>query len=351
MPITLPNLDDRSFADLVEEARGLLVANAPDLTNHNPSDPVITLTELFAYFTDVMLFRVNNITDANRRKFLQLLNGVAPAPDADLDAAERATVLALRQTDRAVTAADYESLARAADPVNVLRAHCIPERNLELTDPVQRSERQPGHVSVVVVLSPNPDPHATLDDEANRVKALLTTVSAYLDERRLLTARVHVVTRRLVPVRVRATLRLLPDWKEDQVKQPAIDALTRFLDPIVGRDGTGWPFGRNVYVSEIYRLLDTVPGVDFVRRTVDPSDPTKTALLPELATTDAPADRLVVNEFNELISIALNPDELVALAITPVTQDTAHGTVVLDADPDLVIEAPDTLIEFPSTTP
>lgn len=348
MPITLPNLDDRAFADLVEEARGLLVANAPDLTNHNPSDPVITLIELFAYFTDVLVFRVNGVTDANRRKFLQLLNGVAPAQNADLAAAERATVLALRQTDRAVTAADYDSLARAADPVNILRAHCIPERNLQLTDPVQRSQPQPAHVSVVVALSPNPNPNATPTDDANRVAALLATISAYLDERRLLTARVHVVTPRLVPVRVRATLRLLPDWKEDQVKQPAIDALTRFLDPIVGRDGTGWPFGRNVYVSEIYRLLDSVPGVDFVRRTIDPADPTKTNTLPELATTDSPADRLVFNEFNELISIAINPDELVAFQITPVKD--ANG-VVLDADADLVIEVPDTLIEFPSTTP
>ena len=31
MPVTLPNLDDRRYADLVEEARGLVVANAPAL--------------------------------------------------------------------------------------------------------------------------------------------------------------------------------------------------------------------------------------------------------------------------------------------------------------------------------
>ena len=49
MPITLPDLDDRRYADLVEEARELLVAHAPALTNHNPSDPVVTLAELFAY--------------------------------------------------------------------------------------------------------------------------------------------------------------------------------------------------------------------------------------------------------------------------------------------------------------
>jgi hypothetical protein len=54
-----------AYADL-KEARDLIVANAPALTNHNPSDPVITLAELFAYFTEVLLFRVNNITDKSR---------------------------------------------------------------------------------------------------------------------------------------------------------------------------------------------------------------------------------------------------------------------------------------------
>src|SRR5215471_4076142 len=141
MSITLPNLDDRRYADLAEEARGLLIANAPSLTNHNPSDPVITLAELFAYFTEVLLFRVNSITDAHRSTFLRLLNGPdwpTPATRAELDAEVRRTVLDLRQTDRAVTPADFEFLARAADLAGrVARAHCIPERNLDASDPAQ----------------------------------------------------------------------------------------------------------------------------------------------------------------------------------------------------------------------
>src|SRR5215471_11189813 len=111
MPITLPNLDDRRYADLVEEARNLVVANAPALTNHNPSDPLITLAEVFAYFTEVLLFRVNDVTDANRVKFLRLLNGPdwpVPATREALDAEVRRTVLGLRRTDRAVTSADFE---------------------------------------------------------------------------------------------------------------------------------------------------------------------------------------------------------------------------------------------------
>lgn len=321
MPITLPNLDDRRYADLVEEARDLLVASAPDLTNHNPSDPLITLMELFAYFTEVLVFRVNNITDAQRAKFLRLLNGPdwpVPPTRAGLDAEVRRTVSDLRRTDRAVTTADFEFLARAADPAGgVARATCIAERNLDATDPTQRQQRQPSHVSVVIVPAPNAD-----------LAALRTTVANYLEPRRLLTARVHVVGPRAVPVRVQVTLRLLSDALESQVRPRAVDALKQFLDPVVGRDGTGWPLGRNVYVSEIYRLLDTLPGVDFVRRT---TDPTTSKDMDELVTTPAFAGRAVRNDDGTLISIALDPDELVDYQVA-------------SAPIDIVIEQPPTSV-------
>jgi hypothetical protein len=318
--ITLPNLDDRRYADLVEEARSLLVAHAPALTDHNPSDPAITLMELFAYVTEALLFRVNSITDANRVKFLQLLNGPDwPVPDSreGIDAQVRSTVLALRSTDRAVTAADFEFLARAAD-ARVARAHCLPGINLEAVDPDLR--QQPAHVSVVIVPQPTAD-----------LESLRKAVSDYLEPRRLLTARVHVVGPRVVPIRVRMTLRLLPEAPEKKMKQRTLDALRSFLDPIAGgADGSGWPFGRSVYVSELYRLLDTLPGVDFVRRTLDPSS---SAPLDELVTTPDLADRLVRNSAGELISVALNPEELVELQV-PSTDG--------DVDTDLVIEEPPT---------
>jgi hypothetical protein len=305
MPITLPTLDDRRYVDLVEEARNLLVANAPALTNHNPSDPVITLSDLFAYFTEVLLFRVNNVTDAHRAKFLRLLNGPEwpiPGSRAELDAEVRRTVLELRRTDRAVTTADFEFLARAADPAGrIARAHCIAERNLEISDLALRQQPQPSHVSVVII--------PFHDDDLALLRPI---VSDYLEPRRLLTAKVHVVGPRLVPIRVRVTVQLLPDALESQVRPRVLDALTRFLDPIVGRDGNGWPLGRNVYVSEIYRLLDTLPGVDFVRRTIDSTSSNKLNELDELTTTSAFDDRLMRNAAGELISIALEPDELVA---------------------------------------
>ena len=39
----------------------------------------------------------------------------------------------------------------------------------------------------------------------------------------------------------------------------------RFLDPLTGGPaGQGWPFGRDVYRSEILHTIDAVPGVDHV---------------------------------------------------------------------------------------
>src|SRR5262245_11697921 len=197
MPLTLPDLDDRRYDDLVEEARSLLVSYAPALTNHNPSDPVVTLTEAFAYVTEVLLFRLNNVTDASRIAFLKLLNDskwVPPKTAAELDAKTRQTVLRLRSTDRAVTPEDFETLAFATD-ADVVRAHCISERNLKVTDPAQKAAPAPGHVSVVIV------PRGTAD-----LTTLTDKVAAYLEPRRLLGTKVHVVGPRLVSLRVRLTL-------------------------------------------------------------------------------------------------------------------------------------------------
>jgi hypothetical protein len=318
MSITSPNLDDRRYADLIEEARELLVAHAPALTDHNPSDPVITLIELFAYFTEALLFRANTVTTASRVKFLRLLNGPdwpTPASPQELEAQIRSTVLQLRRTDRAVTAADFETLARAADPAaRIARAQCIPERNLEAGDLAERRAPQPAHVSVVIV----PLEGADLEE-------LRELATVYLAPRRLLTTQVHVVGARRVPIRLRATLRLLPDAVRDDVHQSAVAALSAFLDPIRGGDGSGWPFSRNVHVSEIYRLLDTLPGVDFVRRTTDPGS---TSPLDELLTTPEFADRAVRNARGELISIALDADEL-----PDYQQASAAADIVIELPP------------------
>lgn len=71
--IPSPKLDDRSFNDIVEEAISMIPRYAPEWTNHNPSDPGITLIELAAWMTDLLLFRLNQVPEKNYVAFLNLL--------------------------------------------------------------------------------------------------------------------------------------------------------------------------------------------------------------------------------------------------------------------------------------
>ena len=76
-----PNLDDRDFDDLVKECMLRIPRYCPEWTNHNPSDPGITLIELFAWLTDRMLMRFNQVPLRNYVAFLELL-GIKLLPPA-----------------------------------------------------------------------------------------------------------------------------------------------------------------------------------------------------------------------------------------------------------------------------
>ncbi len=309
MPITLPNLDDRTYDDLIREARSLIPAYAPDeWTNHNASDPGITLIELFAYLSEMLIYRLNRVTDANVRAFLKLIDGVerGPADKAVLLDEVRKVVKELRKAHRAVTGSDFEELALAGFE-EIARARCVPRRNLTFDDPEMRSLDKPGRVSLIIV--------PKFDDDQTSVQPggdLISAVKEYLEPLRLLTTRVHVVGPRYVTISVRLTLIIEPDAVAEALKARAVKELNRFFHPLNGgHDGKGWPFGRNVYVSEIYELLDLLPGVDFVARTLD-----KQTLKPldEFITNDP--ERIKRNSQGDLIAIELLPDELVSANIS-----------------------------------
>src|SRR5215475_14910069 len=68
-----PNLDDRTFQGLVDDARRLVRLRCPEWSDHNISDPGITLIETFAMMVDQLIYRLNRVPDRNYIKFLELL--------------------------------------------------------------------------------------------------------------------------------------------------------------------------------------------------------------------------------------------------------------------------------------
>jgi len=73
MALPVPNLDDRRFQDLVDDAKRLVQQRCPEWTDHNVSDPGVTLIETFAWMTDQLLYRLNRVPDRHYVKFLELL--------------------------------------------------------------------------------------------------------------------------------------------------------------------------------------------------------------------------------------------------------------------------------------
>jgi predicted phage baseplate assembly protein len=171
--------------------------------------------------------------------------------------------LQLRSRDRAVTAEDYEHLARVAAP-EAARVRCVPAPVGNGADASPGDDA--GGVRVLVVPAVADGEHGRID-LASLVPsdATLERIAGYLDERRMIGARVRVEPPRYQGITVVARLRARSDASAARVERAALGALYGWFHPLRGgAAGIGWPFGRAVHVGEIYAALQRVPGVEFV---------------------------------------------------------------------------------------
>ncbi|MFD7526067.1 MULTISPECIES: putative baseplate assembly protein [unclassified Streptomyces] len=73
MTLPSPHLDDRHFQGLVDEAKRLVQQRCPEWTDHNVSDPGVTLIEAFATMVDQLVYRVNRVPEKSYLTFLDLI--------------------------------------------------------------------------------------------------------------------------------------------------------------------------------------------------------------------------------------------------------------------------------------
>ncbi len=73
MPLPSPILDNRSYQQLRDELVRRIPVYTPEWTDHNASDPGITLIELFAFLAENLLFRFNQIPESVQLAYLKLL--------------------------------------------------------------------------------------------------------------------------------------------------------------------------------------------------------------------------------------------------------------------------------------
>ncbi|NER93775.1 MAG: baseplate protein J [Symploca sp. SIO1B1] len=285
MPLPLPNLDDRNYNELVEEALALIPQEYPEWTDHNPSDTGIILIELLAWLTEQILYSVDQISDRNRLAFLSLLQGKQLPENQNIDELIKKTLLEIRKPYRSITPEDFESLALNWQeeaqwvPVPVKSGYQAAGEFRELSQSLATNAKkqgdkgkvgralclgeQSGALRLIIV----PKDWEIIPDEPTLPEELKKNLTDFFDLRKLLTTKLDIVAPGLVPVTLSATLYLEDGSKPEVVKELVQKQLTSFFAPLNSGDywqGKGWPFGRSVYLSEVYQLLDNLRGVDYV---------------------------------------------------------------------------------------
>lgn len=264
MPLPIPRLDDKTFDGLVSEARALIPVFNKEWTNYNPSDPGITLIELFAWLAEMSIYRTDQVTERTYRNFLSMI-GISVGPDESIESAIQRAHESLTEQYRAITTQDFERLTmeclKSIGPGLGGRAICMSNRDLEYST---FDKEKPGHVSIIVVPRCG-DPEEYCTPDCLPTELLLRHVKTFLQERRLITTRIHVAapTYRTIPLKIRLVLK--KNTAEAAVIKQAVAEIDKYYDPITGGpEGTGWPLGRNIYRSELYYLLEGISGVDHV---------------------------------------------------------------------------------------
>lgn len=312
MSIELPDLDDTTYADLVDEARAALPTIHPAWTDHNPSDPGIALVELLAWLTEMVIYRAGRISEKSERTFLRLLSGGTHGAEDDLGKATTDTLRDLRARYRAVTGADFAALLEGDWPSSaeaaalpeqarrIGRVACVPGRDLGKVPPADA----PGHLSLLLVAAA--EPFAAISAE------LQTAVKRFFRDRLPITTRLDVVGPAYVPITITVTLALRDDAAVADVRAAATERVQAYLHPLTGGTaGGGWPFGRDVDVADVFALLDRVPGVEYVTTLRDAGEGNEPVPVVPLSAAPDPADRAVRDEISDaLIGIRLEPHEL-----------------------------------------
>ncbi len=179
----------------------------------------------------------------------------------------------LRHRDRAVTRDDVEDLAHLAS-ADVARAKAV---------------LPTGYEPLSLWLSPNrsiddPPPDLTQHRDVTEAGTIgLIVVPNSTDERPAPGPELLRRVRSVVSTQLGATAQLWvsgPDWRQvsitasvvpkagsavDVVGQHVLSAIRRFLHPLTGgENGAGWPFGRTPHRSDLFLLIEEVPGADYV---------------------------------------------------------------------------------------
>lgn len=158
----------------------------------------------------------------------------------------------LKHRERAVAYEDFEWLVREASP-KVAKVKCLPTTHPSL-------QFKPGWITLIIVPeSDDPKPLPT--------QQLIREIENYLFARTSthLTSQINLIGAKYIRIGVEAYVSFTSIAEAKTIEGRIMDNLKQFFHPLKGGvEKRGWDFGRNVYISEVYEVIEKTEGVDYV---------------------------------------------------------------------------------------
>ncbi len=282
MAIQLPNLDTKTYEEISEEMVASIPKYTDKWTNHNPSDPGITILEMLSWIAETTLYRMNGIPNESYVNFLRLvagasgtdeverllkdpyqdkyhiklldfLNEIEEGHDKTIPQIKTEALMFLKSRYRAVTEDDFRRLAiEATDLFGVKVRRVIVEKALD-------------EDKVVIVLVPDKwkqYEELAESEKLGRYKELAVSVMDYLNPRTLIGTRIGVKQPVYSDVGIDLKVVCHHYAIAEKIEADTKDRILKHLDPFVGGDEkTGWPYRRSLSVYEIAQIVEETDGV------------------------------------------------------------------------------------------
>ncbi len=176
-----------------------------------------------------------------------------------LESAKLRAPRTLQASTRAVTEEDYEYLALQASP-KISRAKCM------ASEDVSKENIPPGTVRLLVVPAILENIGYIPDSKLQLTPATQEEIQTYLDKRRLLATKLEIKTPAYVWVSVQIRVQAKEGASHQRLTADIEERLCRYINPLIGGpEGNGWPFGRNLSISDIHLTIQGISGIEFIQ--------------------------------------------------------------------------------------
>jgi hypothetical protein len=266
MPIKIPDLDNRTYEDLMQEMIASIPKYTKEWTNFNPSDPGIAILELLAWITETFIFRTNIIPEQSYINFLKLVAGTEIYDQDDADHKK------IRDFIHDITTGEKQrdllSMKAIAEEFITSRYTAVTEEDykhliLKTFPDVKRVEVFPFPFLIQIIVIPE------------TISTVILDIESFLYKRRLIGTAINVTNAEYLDISLGLTLLCKSYANSDHFGESityhpgSVDETGKKLEDLVaknvfmyfdsltgGPEGTGWPIGRNVMKYELFQAIE-----------------------------------------------------------------------------------------------